>query len=359
MATGRDFSDQSFIVIKEAFLKDSGWTVTQTLNRSLYVEDVSYIFVSRKYRPTPLTNTAGTITRQRRNVSHMVVYTTPDVRTSGPAYYVAQGPSRFDSKASDGSGLSSQAQKRLNSRDLNLGVILVEGRETYRMLADAAIAVSTAYKQLKARDAKGALKTLGVSISGKAGKRIDRNTIEKGAANSWLQIQFGWLPLFNDVYSAVKQSYDSLEKGRTIRGRAQRGSRRGSDTFDPNYVPRASVSWSGTVSSPRLVWLQSFGLLNPLTIAWEATRLSYMFDWLFQMNTFLNTLTATAGLSDTRSSSVEENISVSYRGSTAVSTFQNIKRTTGASISMGNPLNFDMGGWHVATALAQAKQVFR
>lgn len=227
------------------------------------------------------------------------------------------------------------------------------------MLANAAIAVSTAYKQLKAKDAKGALKTLGVSISGKHGKRIDRNTIENGAANSWLQIQFGWLPLLSDVFTAVKQSYDRLAAGKDLRGRASRGSKRGSDTFDPSYEPFASASWAGTVSSPELAWLQSFGLLNPLTLAWEATRLSYLVDWLFQMNTFLNTLTATAGLSKVRSSSTVETITMSLKGPSVVRTIQNITRTIGAPVSLGNPLNFDMGGWHVATALAQAKQVFR
>lgn len=360
MAVGKDISAPiNFELLYESYSKKEGWSVYSRAKGSGSAVVTEYRFPSRKFKPVPLTNTSGTIVRTNTNMAEATFYISETSRVTGPTRHAARGVTSFQQKNGDASGLSNRAQKRLNSRDLNLGVILVEGRETYGLLANAAIAVSTAYKQLKARDAKGALKTLGVSISGKHGKRIDRNTIEHGAANSWLQIQFGWLPLLNDVYTAVRQSYDRLAVGKDLRGRARRGSKRGSNTFDPSYEPSASVSWSGTVSSPRLAWLQSFGLLNPLTLAWEATRLSYMFDWFFQINTFLNTLTATAGLSNVRSSSVVENITITRKGPTVVQTIQNIKRTNGASISLGNPLNFDMGGWHVATALAQAKQSFR
>lgn len=318
-----------------------------------------YTFPSRPQKPNPLRNTSGVIIRQRINMSTITQSTSATSRMVGPAVYAARGKETISYLQDNGAGLSALALKRLNSRDLNLGVILVEGRETYGLLANAAKALAEAYTLLKKKDAKGALKTLGVSISGKQGKRIDRNTIENGAANSWLQIQFGWLPLLNDVYTAVGQSYNALEKGRLVRGKARRGSKRGSDIFDPRYVPSSNVSWSGTVSNPRLAWLQSFGLLNPLTLAWEATRMSYLVDWLFHVNTFLNAMTATAGLTNTRSSITIEYLSRTTVGSHVTRTYQKITRSSGASITMGNPLNFDMGGWHVATALAQAKQVFR
>lgn len=112
-------------------------------------------------------------------------------------------------------------------------------------------------------------------------------------SGKWLEYRYGWMPLVYSIYDAA----DTL--GRQIRSKEirlqERGSVRTSDAYSLSYGDtvdsRVSYSWDWQHSTrmeigyrfnpidPTLQSLANWTSLNPLSIAWELTPLSFVADW--------------------------------------------------------------------------------
>ncbi len=130
----------------------------------------------------------------------------------------------------------------------------------------------------------------------------------KFAANRWLEYQYGWRPLVSDIHNGVVQVTKRIGNKEVLESRGfgkWSDSTRSRTTVNGGSIPLdrvtdASISslcvLSGTVTRPALVRMENFGLINPLSVAWETVPLSFVFDWFIPVGDLLSSLTATAGM---------------------------------------------------------------
>jgi hypothetical protein len=203
--------------------------------------------------------------------------------------------------------LYNQALDRLNDRvrgGLDLSIALAESGTTARMF-------------------RAVGKTLSHAVSWKRyvakGFRPSnlRNWIadgSKGAANGWLQWQYGWRPLLGDVYQAADESRRFC-LGATSRFRGSKRENREVSTTQfhqiwpvgANQLVPVMVTGQFTQACTinlALDDLNGFDLarwtsLNPISIAWELIPFSFVADWFFDLGSMLRA-TETALLYNSR-----------------------------------------------------------
>ncbi|QXN75349.1 MAG: hypothetical protein [Grapevine-associated levi-like virus 10] len=136
--------------------------------------------------------------------------------------------------------------------------------------------------------------------------RMERKNVLTGKypANKWLEYQYGWKPLYNDLYTG----YNKLTKQSNLpmlvyfRG-ASRPVEIDREIFnDGNLIGMQKGTFGarcvcvGKVVSETAFGLAQNGLLNPLSVAWELVPFSFALDWFVPVGAALDGLTSTAGL---------------------------------------------------------------
>lgn len=197
-----------------------------------------------------------------------------------------------------------KALAKARDMKVNVAVAFGEGRQTTRMIADAARKLGTAYSAFRKGNFKKAAKTLG----------IDKPS--KSAANHWLEYSYGWKPLLSDVVGAAETAAQHLELGgrpprfgvsaghsggtRTTSTQGNFGSldyvtytQNRSHTWE--YRARAGLLLEVTYSESALAAQLGFGLTDPLLTAWELVPFSFVFDWFIDVGGWLESMSALQG----------------------------------------------------------------
>lgn len=131
------------------------------------------------------------------------------------------------------------------------------------------------------------------------GKRIGNSV-----SDAWLQLSYGWRPLAADIHSAQANVHRVLAKGLAIA--AKRGSNYETEVTR-NDLPgdydevqkirhRVICQLGAVIDNPSIAYLNTFGLINPLSIAWELVPWSFAIDWFVPVGKTLEAVTATVGL---------------------------------------------------------------
>ncbi len=125
----------------------------------------------------------------------------------------------------------------------------------------------------------------------------------KGAANLWLEYHFGWSPLVQDIYNAVKvlsaepPSNRVRATGRWLEPIDQtQGSNpvyRRIGTYECKTLCGAEVY----VSNPNMALANQLGFINPATVAWELVPFSFLVDWFLPVGRFLESFSDLLGYS--------------------------------------------------------------
>lgn len=190
--------------------------------------------------------------------------------------------------------------QKIKGQKVNLGVFAAERNQVIDMFAGTARKLGNAYTNVRKGNFKKAFEILQCRPS----KRL---SAKKSAANNWLELQYGWLPLLSDAYGAAEQleeTWEATEKkppyatatARTrvgdkdvVAGAAQ------GVMVEREFIAdcRSGVAYRVDYESSR--FLGRVGLTNPLDIGWEALPFSFVVDWFLPVGRFLNTLDATLG----------------------------------------------------------------
>jgi len=224
-----------------------------------------------------------------------------DHRTTGvvgPTY--PSYPGLFTSPVSNNLTLKALAgcADRIKGHELDIGNSIAEGRETLKSVKNTLARLYTAAKSLKHGDATGALTALGQSVGGGSGERL--RTTDPG--NTWLAMQYGWLPLMSDVYE-LATNWEAL----TSPPRKSQFRSRSRQTYEGEQsVGQYRIFWKNVDSvearvivSERPDVKRSIGLADPLGVAWEVTPYSFVADWFIPISTYLDTLSLFQGLNAT------------------------------------------------------------
>lgn len=132
----------------------------------------------------------------------------------------------------------------------------------------------------------------------------------KDLASNWLELQYGWKPLIDDVHWAMKALQEKNPEGLVVRtvGSAKamsetktnvltfRGGGGVAGTKTIRTVTQAKyVIWWERSSQVKALLAQA-GFTNPVSLAWELLPFSFVADWFLRIGPFLEQLSAFDGL---------------------------------------------------------------
>lgn len=206
--------------------------------------------------------------------------------------------------------ISNTAQNRLlskvRSHDFNLAIAVAEGRQTVELVVKTADTLGRAAQALKrgrfndaARILGGALPTSTIS-RGRAGTIIREDGRVKPLTSlefsqKWLELQFGWRPLIDDVHEAAK-AFEALSSG----SRSNRYTAKAKNEYKlstgngyPYYVVEGTLKYKHRIVyelSEMLTQPRALGLLDPASVVWERIPFSFIADWFIPIGTYLENL---------------------------------------------------------------------
>lgn len=210
---------------------------------------------------------------------------------------------------------------------VNIGQVIGEFNQTKRLVGDTAITIAKAFRLCRHGRPDLALNTLTLQLKkrkldliGKPGGKNPHGSfpnksrdVTKRVADSWLALQYGWLPLISDV----KGSAELLAQHMT--GKPLRWAIRASKKSDRSRSSTGLLPWVGgyawgkytekvweqaeyrtgylvELTNPDLATLAQTGLDNPALLAWELLPYSFVVDWFYRVGDYLQALSAFRGL---------------------------------------------------------------
>jgi hypothetical protein len=305
----------------------------------------------------------------------------------GPLNHMWNTTTYLEPTISEYQRISAQMSTRLLSKikgmKVNLGNFIAERDQMFNMFTGTAKKLVKAYRQVRKGQYRNACRTLGCAPS----KRLSRR---KSAANNWLELQYGWLPLYSDLYEAsleVEKAYEDVTERPPLNTARAKIRQVGRDTQIPQQPDaKAKVDrqfifyYRGTihyvVDTQASAYLGSIGLTNPLSIAWEVVPFSFVADWFLPIGRALENLDATLGCSFRSGSTgfllwshleyfldadyVKAGFRYEYKGLRAHGRWFEYRRTVLSgfpSVTLPQPKN-PLSAAHAANALALLTQAF-
>jgi hypothetical protein len=194
----------------------------------------------------------------------------------------------------------SQVLGSLAINSLDAGVFLGELRESVGTVASLVKDAVKLFRSL--RRPLGAFSAVNLA---------DAQSNRTRAAREYLRYMYGIRPIMNDIHgvlSALENGFYNtpagFAKGVSIDPNFNAGSYGSAyfplesniDTVSGEFRRGVEVAAYYKVASPARYALNSYGLSNPLALAWELTTLSFVVDWFTGVGNFLRGLTAGFGL---------------------------------------------------------------
>jgi len=205
-------------------------------------------------------------------------------------------------------GVIARLLEKARGAEFQAPVFFAEARQTGDMVLSSARTLASSFRSLRRGDLVGAMRQLGLGAPTREEfRRFNRRhgrDAWSAASNRWLELQYGWKPLLNDVKNAAETlaetQADSSSTVGTVRSYQSLETVDIDSDFQVEISPpgfarktrRQTESWKGCwrFSPTGLSTVASLGLLNPLSVAWELTYLSFVIDWFLPIGRYLETL---------------------------------------------------------------------
>jgi len=237
---------------------------------------------------------------------------------------IALSPDPYNDPSISGraySGCVSAFNSKLKGITVNMAQAFGERNQVTNMLASTAVRLARGFSHLRKGRWSECAKTLGLSVKyvkNRSGKAINRFEYSRSkdafgaAADLWLELQYGWRPLLNDIYESaellaeqnVRRGNDTLHTAHSISAKNQVTDNKVIRTVDGNnidvvnqqaaYVVRIKATYR--VENDLLRFSNMLGLTNPALLAWELTPFSFVVDWFLPIGSFLENSMASTGL---------------------------------------------------------------
>lgn len=169
-------------------------------------------------------------------------------------------------------------------------------------------------------------------------KRLQRKVLRKKEllANDVLELEFGVLPLLNDVHGALMTVCQEGVPPLWLSGRAKG---RILSSTQQNSNPEIRQTWDGrmtvtvnakvVVENPNVWLLNRLGLLNPAAVLWDAIPWSFVVNMFVNTNQIINSISDTVGL-DVTGRNTTRSYAVIRESVVASPTFASANKTGGA-----------------------------
>ena len=211
---------------------------------------------------------------------------------------------------------ANKLSKKLQSKDIDLGVALGEARETAAFVQSAMISCFQAARRARKGDLSGVLKELGLSRTSNAQRQRLRDVAD-ATARAWLGYSYAVRPLLGDVFGACEALSKRHESPTLVTVRSSSteevefhcATALGVKTY-PDFGRDVFMDVSGAygvrqkvtfeVANPLLYKLGQVGLTNPLTVAWELIPFSFVVDWFVPVGDFIGSIVPPQGVTNVR-----------------------------------------------------------
>ncbi len=216
---------------------------------------------------------------------------------------------------------------------VEMGVATSEGRQAVSMISQRLLALASFTRHLARGNIGLAAGALGFEFSGgglrsksyfiqqkrlpptikalmknHSSSSVRRETIRQ-FSQIYLEFYFGWKPLVGDIYDAIKVmdspfntfSVKSSAKGSipdpfNVNTQGQDATYVTSEYLFGEYKQTVRLQADLVITNPNLAMMESFGIANPLSIAWELVPFSFVVDWFVNVGDYLGSLTDFAGV---------------------------------------------------------------
>lgn len=209
-------------------------------------------------------------------------------------------PPFFTFSSNDQLKLLGKLREKLAGSDFNMSVFLGESHQTLRMIGDTAIRIAKSLRYLKKGDLAGTARSLLEGTSRKPLKpyremKPFKPTSERMSAH-WLELQYGWKPLLNDVEGAAQAVAHQLSVPASQTYRMSRRVENAVSNTDNHNLQGGKVKSVKTTISRRSIKfviseppsaVQLLGLTHPELVAWELVPWSFVADWFIPIGSYL------------------------------------------------------------------------
>jgi hypothetical protein len=195
----------------------------------------------------------------------------------------------------------------LSQQKVNIAQFIAEREQTASLIASSAKKIAQSMMNLR----RGRVVDAFTALVGDNRRFGGVRRVAGGVPEQWLALQYGWKPLLSDVYGAceelaafstgVKPDVYTVKASASTEYEAQYEVGGDGDWIPPvRWVGKGSVSGKGAVSarigSPTISALSSFGVVNPVQLAWELLPYSFVVDWFLPVGQFIQNCSAEDGL---------------------------------------------------------------
>lgn len=224
-----------------------------------------------------------------------------------------------------------EALLKVQNQKVHLGAALAEAKTTLDMLVDRVKTLINMYKAIRKgrwaevwrylyhhrevigrRDSRERVYRISVNGETFVGTYREwyttvRTAWRRDSSSAYLEVVYGWLPLMSDIYGGIevlKNGFRSKDKIFSVK-REVRDPIRLSDfcgspsnriyATEGRAFAACKVQLWGCVTG-NLHAGSSLGVVNPLSVLWEATPFSFVIDWLMPVGAWLEHFTATLGV---------------------------------------------------------------
>lgn len=276
--------------------------------------------------------------------------------------------------SNDDLALLGKLSNRIQGDSFNAAVFLGEGKESLQTIAQAAIRIRRSLRDLRHGNVLGATEALLGDRKRHSYNKSAKQMSDEYVSSNWLQLQYGWMPLLNDVYGAAGHLAYMQNRPQVLKYRARK-ERNFSVELKSGGTTESGTAFVGKTIKALVSKVDEVGLLglkDPASLAWELLPYSFVIDWFIPVGNYLDRLNLNRSLTARYVTSYyyrQTSTSVYFDQSFAfgLATFNHTQIRTGRSVS--SSLNVPLpsikpwekiASWkHAANALALLSQLKR
>jgi hypothetical protein len=191
----------------------------------------------------------------------------------------------------------------MNSMGVNLGQVMGEMKQTANLICDSAVRIASLAVAIKKADLTY-LRRYYSRATRKFAPEIVKTPESKRLSKYWLEYQYGWKPLMQDIHGAGELLARHIANDRwhgSAEGRGTHSKRFNAiGTYTTSawlYKTKVRIGLRYKISDADRAILATTGIDNPALLAWELLPYSFVVDWFVPVGNYLEALNAFSGFS--------------------------------------------------------------
>lgn len=206
--------------------------------------------------------------------------------------------------SNDDISLIGKLSDKISGDGFNMLVFLGEGKEALETTARAATRIYRSLRALRKGNVSKAVKEL-VGAGKPAKTKIHPNASGKAVSDDWissrwLELQYGWKPLVQDIYSAMSHFAYMQNRPQILTYRTGKVVRRQtlvSASSSYKIVGAASHGKRIKAIVTKIDEIALLGLTDPASLLWEKLPWSFVVDWVIPIGNYLDAINLNRALS--------------------------------------------------------------